>query len=242
METLKPGQPPNAHTLRQARSSCAKYITHPPRPKKTSEALRAPPASPVHVASERAASRRSTGSRRSAGSRRSTGSRMAGANGSVADGRMRETAASESKGISDAEMWTMLGPATVGHDYGAWAADSLPGTDPRHNPELEKFPIRIIGGRTRRTYTWEEEGEWRRMAELQAAESDAAEAEKRRQATLRKCAVRQEQERQMRDNAARRAGTDGEWSDYGSRVLADVDAYQAELKAKAERHRETMRQ
>jgi hypothetical protein len=101
--------------------------------------------------------------------------------------------------------------------------------------------VRIIGGKSRRTYTWEEEGEWRKIAELQAAESDAADAEARRKASVKRRAVRAEQERQMRENTQKRQGTDGEWSDFGSRILADVDAYEAEIVAKKTKHRETMR-
>ncbi|KAA0161204.1 hypothetical protein FNF28_05153 [Cafeteria roenbergensis] len=132
--------------------------------------------------------------------------------------------------MTDAEMWSLSGPATAGHDYGAWMDDEHVHAPALRSTAIDKFPVRIIASKQRRTYTWEEEGRWREISELQARKAEAEEKAKWARKAAEKRATRREQERQMVENARRKEESKSEWSGMGDRVARDVSAYEQEKK------------
>ncbi|KAA0160368.1 hypothetical protein FNF31_04385 [Cafeteria roenbergensis] len=207
LDSLRKGQSPGPAHLAAARRECKAHITHP---------RKVPPQSPVKV--------------------------PRGAGGFAADGpdapaggpdRSREDAMAGSgrRGtMTDAEMWSLSGPATAGHDYGAWMDDEHVHAPALRSTAIDKFPVRIIASKQRRTYTWEEEGRWREISELQARKAEAEEKAKWARKAAEKRATRREQERQMVENARRKEESKSEWSGMGDRVARDVSAYEQEKK------------
>lgn len=95
---------------------------------------------------------------------------------------------------------------------------------------VDKYPVRIIASKQRRTYTWEEEGRWREISEMQARKAEAEEKAKWARKAVEKRETRREQERQMVENARRKEESKNEWSGMGDRVARDVSAFEQEKK------------
>jgi hypothetical protein len=188
--------------LAKIRSSCARFVTHPP------EAV--PSHSPVKVPPKKAAPTEEEHVDRSPPS--------------------PHDEPTEKLRMTDAQLRALLGPDTVGHDYGSWASK----TEQRKSA-LDERPLLIIGGKMKHTYTWEEEGRWRDIAEFQQQQAEKEHEELQRVQREKLLEERRILAAQVKELNERRAKERDDWETFGRSVIdADTDWNSTRRAAKVE--------
>ena len=192
---LPASQAPTKELLSKVRSACARFVTHPPE---AAKGAAVPPHSPVKVPQKTTQSSEGQADR-----------------SSVA----LEPEPTGEPHMTDAQLRALLGADTVGHDYGAWASNTK-----QRKSALDERPLLIIGGKMKHTYTWEEEGRWREIAEFQQQQSEKEYQEKQRRQREKLLEERRILAEQVKELNERRAKERDDWETFGRSVInADTD-------------------
>lgn len=128
-------------------------------------------------------------------------------------------------------------PDSTGHEYGAfWKTRKQQSARP-----ADDRPTFIIAGRVKHTYTWEEEGKWREIAEYQMDQAKQAEMAEKAAAEKKRLEVKAMLATQVADAHGRTSTERKDWESFGDSVkLADA-SFQDEQKRRKEQLLERQR-